>query len=86
MGLPKPGATDAKTPAEEEPKKPKHRKLGDKPARSQVFDKSLIKKQKALIEKLKKKREEDPDDKKALIEFLDPEDLAALASGVSLPN
>jgi hypothetical protein len=35
---------------------------------------------------LKKKREEDPDDKKALIEFLDPEDLAALASGVSLPN
>ena len=45
-----------------------------------------MKKQKALIEKLKKKREEDPDDKKALIEFLDPEDLAALASGVSLPN
>ena len=27
-----------------------------------------MKKQKALIEKLKKKREEDPDDKKALIE------------------
>lgn len=51
-----------------------------------MFDKSLMKKQKALIEKLKKKREEDPDDKKALIEFLDPEDLAALASGVSLPN